>query len=138
MTTPGAIGAFSKATATATPAMNKNKPPAIGGTKFPGSIPIKTALLPPVSAMLPFTKEAAVGNAALGAMFAALFGRASAMIPGVKELFANNPTMRDAAIGAAVATVLGLRTEESEEEQEPQRSIYNPRPTPLPNGWKLQ
>lgn len=124
--TPGAQSAFK---AKPMPASGI-KAQQVGGVKFPGKINTSkvAALLP----ALPMTKHAAIGNAALGAVFAALFGRVSAAIPGVANFLAANPTLRDAALGAAV--VEAVHRSQAEEHDGPDQYVQRPS---LPNGWGL-
>jgi hypothetical protein len=124
---PGAPAAFKAKPAAAVGV----KPQQVGGVKFPGKI--DTSKIGRMLPRLPITKQAAIGNAALGAMFAALFGRVSAAIPGVRDFLAANPHLRDAALGAAVAEALSRHNEPEEG-----RDVYTQRPDAPANGWKLQ
>lgn len=123
MPTPGAATAFKAKPAPATGI----KPQQIGGVKFPGKIdPSK------IGSAAPQLKISALGNPALGAMFGLLFGRVANAVPGLRNML-SNPALRDAAIGAAIGTML----DEQHEQQSP--NPYNPRPSPpQAHGWNLQ
>lgn len=58
-------------------------------------------------------KVASIDGSAIGALLGMLFGRASGMIPALNQ----NPTLRDAALGAAVMNATGLTQQQADPSQ---------------------
>lgn len=127
MSTAGAVTAFKPQPAKAVGV----KPTQVGGTKFPGKID------PNLSAKVGFKLAAPtlpITNPMLGAAFGLLFGRAANISPQIRDAL-SNPAIRDATIGAAVATALEEIMDRKDPDAPP---VFNPRPAPPQNGWNLQ
>jgi hypothetical protein len=93
------------------------------GTKVPGP-----KLQRKVAGVLPAMP---IQSGLLGALLGVILGRATSAIPQLQ-----NPTLRDAALGAAIAATIPALTAHAEESDKP--DVFTPRAAQAPNGWVLQ